>query len=298
MRGEVTSVHKTGYYVRVGDNTVFAIINNSYLGDDKPVVGDVVEMDKRADQHIILGIQTRKNYIARYDHFRERYQGFAANVDVIFVVTSANREFSPNRVRRFLALSGDQNVRKIIVLTKIDMATELPEIVKTIQTQFAGIEHIAINALDRAQVDKLKKLVKKGQSMLLLGSSGVGKSTIINTLAGTNIKTNEVKDERHFNKGKHTTSSRNMYYTPCGRKIIDVPGVRIVGIEREVAQSSELFDTIMDLAVGCKFRNCAHKTEDGCAVKAAIENGDIEPEELQWYFDTLDASERDKKRTR
>jgi len=256
-------------------------------------VGDRVELVQRDEQYIIVDVLPRKNFIARYDHHKGKYQGFAANVDVMFVVTSANREFSPNRIRRFLALCGNQDVKKMIVLTKVDLAKNtVKDFIQTIEKQFAGVGYVAINALCPEQVQLLLKHVKRGQSMLLLGSSGVGKSTIINTLCGMNLAVNEVKGGKHFNKGRHTTSSRNMYYTPCGRRIIDVPGVRIVGVESEVAKSSEIFDKIMDIATGCKFRNCAHETEPGCAVKGAIDGGKLSAEELEWYKSTINQSDR------
>jgi len=280
-----------------GDDVVFAIINNSFRGEDKPVVGDAVMLEQHNDAWLIVDVEQRKNFIARYDHFKERYQGFAANVDMLFVVTSANREFSPARIRRFLALCGDQDIAKVIVLTKIDLAGDnLHRYVSELKSNFPTVKHIAINALDRAQVKKLIKFIPADGTMLLLGTSGVGKSTIINTLCGTNLKTGEVKDEKHFNKGKHITSSRNMYQTKCGRRVIDVPGVRIVGVEQSVAESSELFDKIAELATRCKFSNCKHQTEGVCAVKSAIQSGKLSKEELDWYFATTQNKDRAKHR--
>jgi ribosome biogenesis GTPase len=280
--GEVISVAKTGFFVNQGGERIFCIVNNSFQGDEKPVVGDVVVIQKKDDQHLITAIKPRKSFIGRYDFYKERYQGFAANVDFIFVVTSANNEFSPNRIRRFLALSGSQDVKKVVVLTKIDLNKKWQSYADTIKNDL-GVEYIAINALDTNQVKQIVKAVKKGESILLLGSSGVGKSTIINTLCGTNLKTGDTKGQRFSDKGKHTTSARNMYYTRCGRKIIDVPGVKIVGVESEVALGSEVFERITSLATECKFRNCRHQTEIGCAVKAAIEAGKLSSDELAVY---------------
>ena len=292
MQGEVTSVHKTGFSVFANGETLFCILRRKF--EEVVVVGDFVTLTKQDDKYIITEILPRKNFIARYDFYKQRNQGFAANVGTIFVVTSANREFSPQRIRRFLALSGNQDVRKIIVLTKIDLLTgnSLEEYTKTLAKEFPTTLHVAINAKDKKQVQKLAKQTPAGESMLLLGTSGVGKSTIINTLTDLGLKTSETKGERHFNKGKHTTSSRNLYYTKCGRKIIDIPGIRIVGLEELVARSSDLFDSIEDLALQCKYTNCKHLTEDKCAVKLAITSGELAQEELERYRQTITNSER------
>ena len=292
MRGEITSVHKTGYNVNVLGKTrdsikVFAIINNAFRSEEKPLVGDFVTLEQREDQYIITEVEQRKNVIARFDETKSKYQGIAANVDVIFVVTSANREFSINRIKRFLALSGGQPIRKVIVITKRDLTKKIKHYTDQIGKELDGVECIAINSLLAGDVKKLLNFWEVPGRALLMGSSGVGKSTIINTLCGTSLKTNVVGRDKHFNKGKHTTSSRNMYNTTCGRKVIDIPGVKIIGIEPEVAIQSEIFERINTIAQACKFRNCKHLSEVDCAVKAAVKSGDLRPEELEGFHKIL-----------
>jgi len=209
MTGVVVSVHKTGIEVKL-DEVVFCLNKCSEL----PVVNDNVLLEKREDKYFVMEVLPRRNLIARYDFYKERHQGFAANIDTVFVVTSATKEFSMNRIRRFLALCGD--VRKVVVVTKVDIGSA-PKI--------PGVEQVNINALNPNDVTKLKW---KGTA-LMMGSSGVGKSTILNTLCGLNLKTREVSGD----KGKHTTSARTMYFLDDGRRIIDTPGVRIVGVEGE-----------------------------------------------------------------
>jgi ribosome biogenesis GTPase len=236
--GTVTSVHKTGFNVLVrGEDTPrFCIINNSFAGTEKPVVGDAVVLKKEYDQHIITGVRPRRSFVARYDHFRGRLQGFAANVDTVFVVTSANREFSVQRVGRFLALAAGQGIRRVVVLTKTDLTDKTGLYEKKLRDAFGAenVDIISLNATDLFDTKKLLLYIPPEGTALLVGSSGVGKSTIINTLCGSNIKTNEVKAGKHMNKGKHTTSARSMYFLPEGRKIIDIPGVRVVGLPDEV----------------------------------------------------------------
>jgi ribosome biogenesis GTPase len=192
-----------------------------------PVVNDMVELEKREDKYFVVGIMPRKNLIARYDFYKERHQGLAANVDTVFIVTSASKEFSLNRIRRFISLCEGQNVRVAVVVTKIDTAASIP------QVDIPGVKQININALDAGDVAKLAW----DGTALLIGSSGVGKSTILNTLCGLGLKTREVQGERLGNKGRHTTSARTLYFLPDGRRIIDTPGVRIVGVEGESAQT-------------------------------------------------------------
>jgi ribosome biogenesis GTPase len=225
ITGVVVSIHKTGCEVLVEgmDKPVFSLIKTGEL----PVVNDNVQLEKREDKCFVKGILPRKNLIARYDFYKERHQGFAANIDTVFVVTSANREFSLNRVKRFLALCEGQNVRKVVVVTKVDLTNDAPKI------DIACVEQVNINSLNPKDVGKLKW---KGTA-LMMGSSGVGKSTILNTLCGLNLKTREVQGDRLANKGRHTTSARTMYFLKDGRRIIDTPGVRIVGIEGESAEN-------------------------------------------------------------
>ena len=217
MIGCVVSVHRTGLEVFTDGKVQFALNKCEEL----PVVNDELKIEKREDKYFAREILPRRNLIARYDFYKDRHQGFAANVDTVFIVTSANAEFSLNRVKRFLALCEGQEQRRVVVVTKTDLARQLPKV------DIVGVEQININALD---VNDVKKLVWDGTA-LLMGSSGVGKSTILNSLLGLNLKTREVQGERLANKGRHTTSARTMYFLDDGRRIIDTPGVRIVGVE-------------------------------------------------------------------
>ena len=228
IKGEVVSVSKTGCFVNIKGKQQFCLVKCT----DKPVANDSVVLMQREDKWFIESIVERKNFIARYDFYKERHQGIAANIDAAFIVTSANKEFSENRISRFLSLLEGQDIRKIIVITKTDLSSSITEYEKKIDS-FDDVEKIFINAKDATDVFKILKFLKAGGTALLLGSSGVGKSTIINTLCGLELKTNAVQSERLGNKGKHTTSARTVYYLPDGRKIIDTPGVKIVGIEGE-----------------------------------------------------------------
>ena len=237
LKGEVISVHRQGCEVNVKGKIHFCLVRCQ----PNPVVNDIVTLEKREDRFFITQIALRKNFVARYDFYKEKHQIFAANIDTAFIVTSANKEFSVNRIGRFLALLDGGKMRKVIVLTKVDLAhggcssPDIKEYTDKLADIGAGVEHILINAKDRLDVFKLLDFIKPKGTALLMGSSGVGKSTIINTLCGLSLRTNDVQDQRLGNKGKHTTSARTMYYLPCGRRIIDTPGVKIVGLEGDKA---------------------------------------------------------------
>jgi|GEM_PF-7076276 len=238
MTGEIVSIHKTGCDVLLGDKLYFCLVKLWRVvcdGYEKPVVGDRVRLEQKDDKYIVKEILERKNFVARYDFYKSRYQGLAANVDTAFIITGADREFSANKVSRFLKLlegdnDGEQTeIRKVIVVTK----TDLTEVLSNYKLQIDGVEQIFINAKETAECAKLLDYLKKGGTGLLLGSSGVGKSTIVNNLCGLNLKTNEVQGKKFGNKGKHTTSARTMYFLNNGKRIIDSPGVKIVGLESD-----------------------------------------------------------------
>jgi ribosome biogenesis GTPase len=292
LTGYVTSVHKTGFDVNVGGVGHFCIINNSYIGEEKPIVNDTVFLTKSEDRLIITNLAKRRNAISRYDACKEREQGLAANIDLACIVTSANLEFSPNRIRRFLTLLGGQDIKALIVLSKKDLAKNINGYIKRLTTEFPDVNYLAVNSLQLTDVIKIFDFLPQSGTALLMGSSGVGKSTIINTLTNSTIKTREVSDKRFANRGKHTTSARTVYTLPDGRRLIDIPGVRIVGVQKSTADASEVFAQIVELSARCKYTNCQHKTEDGCAVLDAVNSGRLTHEALERYQEIAEDRQR------
>ena len=228
MRGQVVDVAKTGYGVNVDGTRFFCITNNSFRGESPPVVGDWVEVLQIEDQFFVQDYEERKNFLGRYDPYKNRVQGLAANVDWMIVVTSANREFSVNRIKRFFTLAGEQQINTAIILTKVDLCKDVSKFTKILGTEFPDVPVIKMNALTSKEVHKIYDLVEEGESVLLVGSSGVGKTTIINTMTGLQLRTLPTKTGKFQDHGKHTTSARTLYPTPNGRKVIDIPGIKIV----------------------------------------------------------------------
>jgi ribosome biogenesis GTPase len=228
VRGQVVDVAKTGYGVNMEGTRIFCIINNSFRGESPPVVGDWVDLSQVEDQFFIIDFNERKNFLGRYDPYKNRVQGLAANVDWMIVVTSANREFSVNRINRFFTLAGQQQINLAIILTKVDLCRDVKTFTKDLEDEFPDVPIIKMNALTTKEVHKIYDLVGEGESVLLVGSSGVGKTTIINTMTGLQLRTLPTKTGKFQDHGKHTTSARTLYPTDNGRKVIDIPGIKIV----------------------------------------------------------------------
>lgn len=204
-------------------------------------------------------------------------QLIAANVDTIFVVSSCNADFNPARLERYLVLAHSAGIEPVVVLTKADKAEAAPFIAEA-QALSDGLTVLAINAKSPEAVQALAPWCQAGKTVVLLGSSGVGKSTISNSLGGTLQATGDIREDDA--KGRHTTTSRNLLPLASGGWLIDTPGVRELQLT-DVADGIEiLFSDLIDLSGQCRFRDCKHDREPGCAVQAAISAGTIDPNRL------------------
>jgi ribosome biogenesis GTPase len=220
----------------------------------------------------------RKSLIQRRAPGREtRMQLIAANLDTVFITTSCNADFNVARLERYVALAFEAEVTPVIVLTKADLEDPAPY-VEQAEAISARVPVIALDArADNVQA-ALAPWAKPGQTVGFLGSSGVGKTTLTNALAGTEAATQDIREDDA--KGRHTTRHRELYITGTGPVVLDTPGMRELQLADVSAGLSTLFADIEELATTCKFRDCAHETEPGCAVRAAIEAGDLDPERL------------------
>lgn len=207
-----------------------------------------------------------------------RDQLIAANVDILFITTSMNDDFNPARLERYLALAHGAGVMPVIVLTKADLAHDPAPYLETLADIAPGVAFVALNGTDPAEASALADWCAPGQTAAFLGSSGVGKSTLIAALTGEAVVTQAIREDDA--KGRHTTTNRTLYRMREGGWVIDTPGMRALRLHDMSEGIDTVFADLADLANACRFRDCAHDSEPGCAVRAAIEAGEVSEDRL------------------
>ena len=260
---------------------------------DLPAVGDWVVVRKLADENrgAITAVLPRRSWFSRRmaGHVTDE-QVVAANVDVVFIVMALDDDFSPRRLERYLLLARESGASPVILLTKPDVCVDVPARVAEIAALAGDVPvHVVSPKFDQG-LDRVAEHVPAGKTGALLGSSGVGKSTIINRLVGREVqKTRDIRESD--SKGRHTTSHRQLVFLPNGGFLIDTPGMRELQLWDVGEAVKETFDDIEALAPECRFSDCRHRDEPRCAVKTAVEEGRLSASRLESYVKLQDELE-------
>jgi ribosome biogenesis GTPase len=277
----VSSVHRSGSIVLSEQGTATVTIPPRLL-DSLITVGDWVLIEHAAPrvQRVIEPYSVIKRYAAGTDH---RVQSIAANLDTLFVVTSCNDDFNASRLERYLALAFEARVEPVIVITKADLCDSPETYLDQANALGTSAAVVALDATNSVMATKaLAPWLQPGQTVAFVGSSGVGKSTLANTLIGQSRQmTGGIREDD--SKGRHTTTSREMFALDGGAWVIDTPGMRELKLGAIDNGLRTVFDNIETLASQCHFRNCRHEAEAGCAVIAAMEAGALDPRRLASY---------------
>ena len=257
--------------------------------EELPTVGDWVLLD--SDQNPLKVLQ-RTSLFKRMASGRDtRVQLMAANVDTLFIVTSCNQDYNPSRLERYLAMALDAGVEPVIVLTKADLTDASRDYTKQAGSLHPGVEVVVVDSRSDDSVKKLARWCVSGRTVALVGSSGVGKSTLVNTLSSSAVQ--ETGRVRFGDaKGRHTTTGRSLHLLPAGGLLMDSPGLRELQLSDCEDGVATLFMEIESFARDCRFNDCRHEGEAGCAVATALEQGQIEERRLENYLKLRTEQER------
>lgn len=276
--------HRDSYLLVTDDGEARGAISGRLLHEAEeagyPAVGDwvAVAMNEAEDDVTIHAVLPRRTAFVRRGAIDSSHgmQVIAANIDVAFVVTSLNADLNARRIERYLAAAWQSGARPVVVVTKSDLSDDPSEQLAEIAAIAPDCVVLAVSARKGVGLDALAAELRPGETGVLIGSSGVGKSTLVNTLLGEDrMATQEVR--AGGDQGRHTTSHRQLILLPGGGLILDTPGFREIGLVDAGEGLSVVFDDIEQLFESCRFNNCSHEHEPGCAVIAALDSGELDP---------------------
>ena len=299
----IIATHKDRYEIVCNKGQGYAQIKRGCYYDNSnsiyPTTGDfvIIEWNPNGDSMISETLK-RESSFSRAASTSDRNhtmhiqheQLVDANFDYVFIMQSLNNNFNLHRIERYLSLTWKSGGIPVIILTKSDLVPNAQEYVKQVENIAFGVDVYAISCNTKEGLDNIQKYFSKGNTIVFLGSSGVGKSTLMNTLYGKEImKTSEIREKD--SRGKHTTTSRNLIMLPNGAMIIDTPGMRELGMWNAEAGISETFKNIEELTKMCKYSDCTHTNEPECKIREAIENGELSEERFEKYLSLKRESE-------
>lgn len=288
--GRIAQEHKS-MYLAIGQNGEYsAELSGKYRYQaagkiDYPTVGDWVAMSERdSGKATIQDLLPRKSaFIRKEAGQRTAEQLVAANIDIVFIVSGLDNNYNVNRIERYLTLAYESGATPIILLNKCDLRHDLDSIIREVESRAIAVSVLAISAVTGDGIDKLAGYLTRGNTAAFLGSSGVGKSSNINRLLGENrLKVNSVRQDD--SRGHHTTTHRELLVLPSGGIVIDTPGMRELQVWGDDSGLASAFDDIEVIARDCRFRDCNHQDEPGCAVQTAISDGSLKDERFQSYL--------------
>jgi ribosome biogenesis GTPase len=286
--GRVIAQHRNGYLIHDGSEEIRVqpapkFLKRTVAAVDRPAVGDFVELSP-AKPPVIEAVLPRRSVLARAAAGeRHTRQIIATNIDTVFVVMGLDGDFNVRRIERYLTLIDGSGARAVIVLTKRDKIDAETYAAHDAEMRALNVETHSINAKEAASVAELRGHLQLGDTAVLVGSSGAGKSTLTNTLLGVERQsTNEVRE--HDSRGRHTTTHRALIQLQDGACLIDTPGMREIKLTGDEDVTAATFADIEALALQCRFGDCAHGNEPGCAVRAALEKGELDAERWESFL--------------
>jgi len=277
LPARIIEQHKSEIKVATAEETIAIALTHSM---PEMVVGDWILLD--GDKHFLRLLERKTSFARKAAGSKVHKQLISANVDTAFIVCSMNADFNLNRIERFLSLVNESEAEPVVVLSKSDQ-TESPEkFIRAVQSIDPLLMVEAVNCLDSVSISKLSPWVKKGRTIAVLGSSGVGKSTLTNTLLGEETQsTSGIREDD--SKGRHTTTSRSLVSLAEGGLILDTPGMREIQLADCKDGIATTFADIEALAEECRFADCQHESEPGCAIQKAIESEGLDVRRLGNY---------------
>ena len=287
MIGRISEVRKNSFIVTSENKDYYAKLKGKFYEEDAenfPLVGDYVSFIPNPDgESVIQSVCERKNILQRPDQAKTGVmQYMVANADYVFIVTSLNEDYSYNRIARYASVAIQGGAIPVAILTKSDLCNNVGRYIREVESISDKIRVHAISAIYGIGLEELREYFEPGTTICLMGSSGAGKSTLINAITGKEVmKTSEVRESD--STGKHTTTHRQLIDIGGGVSVIDTPGMREIGMANMQEGIDDTFSDILELESRCRFSNCRHDTEPGCAVKAAIESGELSEERYMLY---------------
>ena len=289
IRARVNTQEKGYYRISSGTEERLAEVSGKFRYEaasvsDYPAVGDyvVATWPEDGSNSIIESLFPRKSaFIRKAAGIESREQIVAANIDTVFVCMSLNNDFNLRRMERYIATAWDSGATPVVVLTKADLCTELSERISEIEHIAVGVDIVTVSSLN-GDFDGVKAYLKPGKTVAFLGSSGVGKSTLINKLLGEDII--PTAGIRNDDKGRHTTTHRELIALPNGAFVIDTPGMRELGMWDNESGVETAFSDVEELIGRCRFSDCTHNNEPGCAVQEALRDGRLDDGRWKSYL--------------